>query len=155
MKIGIDPGISGALALLTDKNEVVDVQDMPVMALNDKKQQVNAVGVALILERWQGSETPLVAYIEKVSARPGQGVTAMFNFGMGYGIVQGVLACKRIPFYLVTPQLWKKRAGLIHSEKDKARTVAQQIFPKLDLTRKKDIGRADALLIAMYGETLR
>jgi crossover junction endodeoxyribonuclease RuvC len=155
MKIGIDPGVSGAIALLNSKGECLHVEDMPTMILNGKKQQVNAVELARMLERWHNlSKEPLVAFLEAVSAMPGQGVSSMFNFGMGYGIVQGVLATQRIPFVLVRPQQWKKRAGLIGAEKDKARTIAQQLFPSVDLSRKKDIGRADAILIAKYGEMI-
>ena len=151
-RIGIDPGNSGAIALLNSRLECLHVEDMPVMALNGKKQQVNAVEVSRIFERWKNlSSEPLVAFVEAVNAMPGQGVSSMFNFGMGYGIIQGVLATERIPFILVRPNEWKKRAGLIHAEKDKARTVAQQLYPGVDLSRKKDIGKADAILIARFG----
>jgi len=153
MKIGIDPGLSGAIALLNSKYECLHVEDMPVMALKKGKNQVNAVELARMIERWHNlSQEPIIAFVEHVTAMPGQGVSSMFNFGMGYGMVQAVLAVERIPFILVRPQEWKKRAGLINAEKDKARTLAQQLFPSVDLSRKKDIGRADALLIAKYGE---
>lgn len=152
MRIGIDPGNTGAIALLNKNLEFVHVEDMPVTTLNGKKQQVNAVEVCRILERWKSfSSEPLIAYLEKVSAMPGQGVSSMFNFGTGYGILQGVLASLRIGYVLVSPQQWKRRAGLINTEKDKARTVAQQLYPGVELGRKRDIGRADALLIATYG----
>src|SRR5690606_16808140 len=91
------------------------------------------------------------AYVERVSAMPGQGVSSMFNFGMGYGVIQGVLASLGIPYTLVTPQTWKKRAGLAGKDKDNARTLAQQLCPEAPLGRKKDIGRADAILIARFG----
>ena len=85
---------------------------------------------------------------------PGQGVASMFNFGMGYGIIQGVVSALGIPYELVTPQSWKKRAGLIGKDKDNARTMAQQLYPDAPLGRKKDIGRADALLIARFGNRI-
>jgi crossover junction endodeoxyribonuclease RuvC len=55
---------------------------------------------------------------------------------------------------LVTPQRWKKAAGLIGKEKDAARTLMIQQQPQIadQLTRKKDIGRADACCIAIYGK---
>ena len=82
---------------------------------------------------------------------PGQGVSSMFNFGMGYGAIQGVLAGLCVPLHLVTPQKWKKHQGLIGKDKDCARTLAQQLYPEASLARKKDIGRADAILIGDYG----
>lgn len=149
MIIGIDPGNTGAIALL-DGDSFVDVIDMPLMA-NGKKQQVNAVELAKICSDFvaRGAHS---AIVERVGAMPGQGVSSMFNFGMGFGAIQGVLSALQIPYRLVTPQKWKKAAGLVGKEKDNARTLAQQLYPAAPLGRKKDIGRADAILIARFGE---
>lgn len=152
MKIGIDPGVSGALALLADDNSaLIDIADMPVMALGKTKRQVNAAELAKILAKWNESFLVSVAYLEQVSAFPGQGVTAMFNFGVSYGVVQGVLGALQVPVVLVTPQAWKRRASLIGKPKDMCRTLAQRLYPSADLARKKDIGRAEAILIARFG----
>ena len=155
MRIGIDPGNQGALAFLNSQLDCLGIEDMPTMALNGTKQQVNPAELAKILERWKSlSKEPLVAFVEKVQAMPGQGVSSMFNFGMGFGILQGVLASERIPYVLVVPQQWKKRAGLIGKDKDASRTLCQQMYPGVDLSRKKDVGRSDAILIARFGEKL-
>lgn len=148
MKIGIDPGITGAVAILADDLSLVDLFDMPIMALSKGKNQVNASGLATILKV---DSQPSTAYLEAVSAMPGQGVSSMFSFGTSYGIVQGVLAALSIPVVLVRPQVWKTRAGLKGKDKDMARTLAIRLYPTADLSRRKDIGRADALLIARYG----
>lgn len=146
-RIGIDPGISGALALLDDNLALLDVLDMPIMALSKTKRQVNAAELAKILSKWKDA----TAYVEKVSAYPGQGVTAMFNFGMSYGTLLGVLGALQIPVVLVSPQSWKKKAGILGKEKDMSRTKAQQLYPEADLARKKDCGRAESILIARFG----
>lgn len=152
-RIGIDPGLSGALVQLRNSDMAVcDVADMPVMALTGKRNQVNAAELAKILRPW-AEDGVTAAYLEQVGAMPGQGVSSMFGFGTSYGIVQGVLAALQIPMVLVTPQGWKKRAGIPPgSDKDKARTLAQQLYPEAPLGRKKDIGRADAILIARFGD---
>jgi crossover junction endodeoxyribonuclease RuvC len=150
MKIGIDPGLSGALALLQDDNRIEDMLDMPVMAGTGKRQQVNAAQLSKVLRLWKDGET-VTAYLEQVAAMPRQGVSSMFGFGVSYGIVQGVLSTLGIPVILVTPQRWKKAAGLIGKDKDFARTLAQRLYPMAELGRKKDIGRADAILIARFG----
>jgi crossover junction endodeoxyribonuclease RuvC len=165
MIIGIDPGNSGAVAFIGHGHEYHDVFDLPLMA-NGKKQQINPHELKRLLEvkmiaalaenkvdMLNGGER-FHCYIEKVSAMPGQGVASMFNFGMGYGIIQGVVSALGIPYELVTPQSWKKRAGLIGKDKDNARTMAQQLYPDAPLGRKKDIGRADALLIARFGNRI-
>ena len=145
--IGIDPGNTGAIAVIDDTNSVVELHDMPLMA-NGKKQQVNPAALAEMLAPWRGYA---VVRVERVSAMPGQGVSSMFNFGMGFGVIQGVVAALGMPVELVTPQSWKKKANLIGKDKDNARTLAQQLYPSASLARKKDIGRADAILIARFG----
>ena len=150
MKIGIDPGNTGAIAILDAQDSVLSLFDMPCMALGKSdKQQVNPAELARILKsNWT---VDAVVYLERVSSMPGQGVVSMFNFGMGFGIIQGVCAAISLPVHLVAPNVWKRKAGLIGSEKDAARTLAQQLYPEAMLGRQKDIGRADAILIARFG----
>lgn len=152
MRIGIDPGITGAVAILNDELQALDVHDMPTMQLGVNHQQVNAAALARIIEHWGtlNTKAPTV-YLEQVGAMPGQGVTSMFNFGTSYGVVMGICAALGYPFVLVRPNAWKKLAGLISKPKDAARTLAQQLYPDVELARKKDVGRADALLIARFG----
>jgi len=153
--IGIDPGVTGAIAFLRPDLTLVSVEDMPTMLLTGKKQQVNGAALTALLNKLlqlapgSGDTT---AYLERVSAMPRQGVSSMFNFGTGYGVIQGVLAALHIPTVLVSPAQWKKRAGLRGKEKDAGRTLAQQLYPEAPLGRKKDIGRADAILIARFGK---
>jgi crossover junction endodeoxyribonuclease RuvC len=145
--VGIDPGLSGAIALLRD-GEYAEVWDMPTMGRGSgKKQQVNAAEVARILRECP----PCTAYMELVGAMPGQGVSSMFNFGKAAGAAMGALAALGFPLVEVTPQRWKREFTLTGKEKDMARTYCQQLMPAAPLSRKKDCGRADALLIALWG----
>ncbi|MDD5397527.1 MAG: crossover junction endodeoxyribonuclease [Dehalococcoidia bacterium] len=150
--IGIDPGLEGAIVLLRD-NQLKEVADMPTMAAGKHKRQVNAAQVRDILQGYVESadHEKIEIHLEQVSARPGQGVTSMFNFGVSYGIILGVAAALLIPVILCPAAKWKKRIGLLGSDKDMARTKAQMLYPDADLALKKDIGRADAILIARYG----
>lgn len=143
---GIDPGLTGAIAFFYENGDFIEVFDMPTMALG-KKNQVNAIELTKILNK----HVPKNVFIEMVGAMPGQGVSSMFNFGMGYGVLQGVCAGLFLPITLITPNKWKKMAGLIGKEKDQARTLAQQTYPAADLSLKKHVGRADAMLIAAFG----
>ena len=156
-KIGIDPGLAGAIAILNDNDIMVCVFDMPIMAGTGKRQQVNAAQLAKMLRNSSGDlkyggEGLVTAYLERASAMPRQGVSSMFSFGCSYGIIIGVLSTLRIPTVIVSPRTWKKKAGLIGKEKDAARALAQQLYPDAELGRKRDIGRADALLIARFGD---
>ena len=150
MKIGVDCGISGAIALLNDNDSFIAVYDMPVMAGTGKRQQVNGAELVKLLLPYKTSS---VAYLERASAMPKQGVSSMFSFGCSYGIIQGVLAALSVPMVIVPPRTWKKRAGIIGKEKDYCRTLMQRLYPMAELGRKKDIGRADALAIARFGGT--
>lgn len=150
MKLGIDPGITGALALIDDDGRCLECAEMPVMVIG-KKKRVNGAALARLIKSWtQCYIIPVTAYLEDVHSMPGQGVSGMFNFGMSFGIIQGVLAAMDLPVTLVPPGVWKKRAKLIGKEKQAARGLAQQLYPYIDLSLKKHIGKADALLIARY-----
>jgi len=144
--VGIDPGASGAIVLLLD-GEPIEWTEMPIMKVGSATR-VNPAALADIL----GTYEPTSVLIEQVGAMPGQGVTSMFNFGHSCGTVMGVLGAMGIPHTLVTPQAWKKAAGLIGTDKDAARARAIQLWPKWrDLDAKgKGQALADAALIARY-----
>ena len=156
--IGIDPGLSGAIAVL-ENNKVLNIFDMPVMSEGKKnKRQLNsALLVTLIKENINNGEEVSVV-VEQVNAMPGQGVTSMFNFGQSFGILKGICSAMQLPMYFVRPAKWKKYFNLINSEKDASRTRAIEMFPYFSsqLSKKKDSNKADAILIAsFYHETYK
>lgn len=149
--LGIDPGLSGALAIYNTSEGTVDIIDMPVLEIvrnGKKKREVSAQALANQLV----GRNITAAFMERVNAMSGQGVTSVFSFGRSSGIVEGVLAAYDIPTTLVTPQAWQKAVGQ-RAGKDGSRERAMQLFPaQADLFhRKKDDGRSDAVLIAYYG----
>ena len=146
--LGIDPGASGALVLLED-GQPIEWTAMPTLKIGTATR-VNAPALA----DWIASTCCTHVYVEQVHAMPGQGVTSMFNFGHSCGTVMGVLGAMNLPHTMVTPQAWKKAAGLIGTEKDAARARAIQLWPKWRDLDKKGKGQAlaDAALIAAYGE---
>lgn len=156
MIIGIDPGISGAIAAVTDHgNMVIAVHDMPVVVSAVKSRtahEVDAAGLALILRSLDLAAVKSVV-IERVHAMPGQGVSSMMSLGDSKGVVRGVCAALGLPIEYVEPQRWKKHAGLMGSDKDASRCLALQLWPSMaeSLKLKKHHGRAEALLIARFG----
>lgn len=153
MIIGIDPGITGAVAFINAGGvTATDTPSHEVKSGKKTKQDYLPAQMAGILAPFSG-KPGVHCFIEKVGAMPGQGVTSMFNFGKGFGLWLGILSALKIPFTLVTPQVWKKEIMQGMGDKDAARIRAQQLFPAKvqELSRKKDIGRADAILIAEYG----
>jgi crossover junction endodeoxyribonuclease RuvC len=143
---GIDPGINGALVAFDIESCVLDIHDMPIMEVRGKKT-ISPQLVRGILAQEHG---PIV--IERVGAMPGQGVSSMFNFGKGFGILLGVAAGLEMPIHEVAPQTWQK-ALKVPPGKDGNRQRACELLPAYaqSFSRKKDDGRADAALIAYYG----
>lgn len=149
-RLGVDPGLGGAIALLDSNLSLIEIMDMPTMLKTKKRKQVNSAELAKIVCRWLTKYQPFIAYIEDVHAMPKQGTASVFSFGDSFGVLRGCFGALQIPVVFVTPQSWKKRAGLIGKPKDYARTVAQQLYPNASLARKKDCGRAEAILIARF-----
>lgn len=145
---GIDPGQTGAIAFYdTDEQRVLEVFDMPTMArLHGKGQEVNSGELSSILRDYW----PARVHLEAVSAMPKQGVSSTFRFAEGFGAIKGVLGALVIPYFLYTPHKWKQGHGLSKKDKDAARTLAINRHPEIadQLSRKKDCGRADAILLA-------
>ena len=154
--IGIDPGLSGAIAILED-NKVLSIFDMPVMAEGKKnKRQLNSAQLVDIIKENIKLNDDIAVVVEQVNAMPGQGVTSMFNFGQTFGAIKGVCAALKLPIFFVRPSKWKKHFDLLNSSKDSSRTKVIEMYPALSnqLTKKKDVNKSDAILIArFYSET--
>lgn len=156
MIAGIDPGLAGAIAFL-HRDRVARVRPMPTLALTKTKRTLDAVAIASLLSiRVRRGLTHV--FIEKVSAMPGQGVTSMFNFGAGWGMLIGICAGLEIPYTLVHPATWKAVMcrDMPRDSKEVGIIVAKRLFPNVSLlptprSKKDNDGMADALLIAEYG----
>lgn len=147
--IGIDPGITGAIALYEGGPSVM-VEDIPTVESGSKgKKEVNIQGLCDLFDIvFCGADE---AAIERVSAMPKQGVTSSFNFGATYGTLKGVVAGFRIPYTLISAVKWKMDIGL-NNDGEKSRQRALEWFPKSShlFARKMDHNRAEAALIAKY-----
>ena len=140
--LGVDPGsISAAWALLSDGCAVCG--DVPV---------VNKMVDGRTFHRLVQAQAPDFAVVERVSAMPKQGVSSSFRFGQGLGLIQGVIYASGVALVEVAPGTWKRHFKL-GADKEAARALALKRFPHVDnLDRKRDAGRAEALLIALWFE---
>jgi crossover junction endodeoxyribonuclease RuvC len=139
---GIDPGLRGALAVLNESG-VVLVEDLPTYRLPGGKLDLATLLCAHAIDH---------VVIEQVAARPGQGTVSMFRFGFCAGAISGLVAGLQLPYTLVLPKTWQRAVGIGPSP-DQARQRAAQLYPQSasQLSRKRDGGRADAILIARHG----
>jgi len=150
--IGIDPGLSGGIAILDDL-KIFDIYDMPIMSEGKKnKNQLNSAQLVNIIRKNLIPNGNTFLIVEQVSAMPGQGVTSMFNFGQTFGSIKGICAALNLPIFFVRPAKWKKHFDLINSSKDASRTKVIEMYPSISprLSKKKDVNKADAILIARY-----
>ena len=116
--IGIDPGLSGGIAILDDL-KIYDIFDMPIMSEGKKnKNQLNSAQLVNIINKHVLKKENTFVIVEQVSAMPGQGVTSMFNFGQTFGSIKGICAALGLPIFYVRPAKWKKHFELINSSKD-------------------------------------
>jgi crossover junction endodeoxyribonuclease RuvC len=151
--IGIDPGLSGALAMYNE-NGLQDVYEIPTAKSTGRGREVLW---AELNEQWNyrflfAEHT----FLEKVMSRPGEGVSSAFKFGLVYGGLIGMNTAKKIPLTMVTPGVWMKEMGVGRGSKEASVIRAEQLFPgHSGLFRgpkggKKD-GAAEAALISKYG----
>jgi hypothetical protein len=158
MIIGVDPGLSGALALMTTDRRLLGVWDMPKEPrAKGKGNEVNAyllsdlVADILDIVKEQGHKAE--AIIEQVGPMPRDSRPAAFKFGDSCGVLRGVFGANYVPMRFVAPGIWKRHHSLIKKDKSASRMLVMSKWPEQrDLFRRvKDDGRAEAALIAEFG----
>jgi crossover junction endodeoxyribonuclease RuvC len=143
--MGIDPGLKGALAI-SHHDDPIKSHLLEGMEYIRFREIIHEHGLHHI-------------FLEKAQAMPKQGVTSMFNYGVGFGKLIGWIESLMIPFTLITPQMWTKELHKGATGKDskaKSLQVAQRLFPEIDFRatercKKPHMGLVDAVLIAEYG----
>lgn len=153
--LGVDPGINGGYAVLSaDKKQCHETGFLPIVPRKKRGNRISPHHFLRLLGRIQHMFNPRVVLIEQSNPMPGQGVTSVFQYGRAYGSVEALLATLDVPIYKVTPQSWKKTAGLLKAPKGASLSKAIDLFPESveDFSRKKDEHRAEAALIAYYGK---
>ncbi|XP_010473068.1 PREDICTED: uncharacterized protein LOC104752584 [Camelina sativa] len=163
--IGIDPDLSGALSLLkfdhlgsSSSAQVFDTPHIPVLVGKRVRKRLDAKSIVQLIQSLDVPSGSRV-YIEQSNPFPKDGKQGWYSGGFGYGLWIGTLVASGFCVIPVSASLWKRHFQLASgsSTKDDSRRVAAELFPSLSsqLKRKKDHGRAEALLIAAYGEALR
>lgn len=149
--LGCDPGLSGAIAALDTLTGKLMVADMPVTKDPKGRTVIDPYALYDLLQPPEG--VSCMAVIEAVHAMPKQGVSSSFLFGETFGALKMAIAAHKIPVRPVSPHIWKKHFGL-SSDKGLSRGLASSRFPTnaKDFARVKDDGRAEAALIAVYGQ---
>jgi crossover junction endodeoxyribonuclease RuvC len=150
--IGIDPGLTGAIAHLSPAG-IIRVRDLPTLRARGSKNTLDVhatVGFLKYLADVSGPD--LTVILEEVSSMPKQGVVSTFTFGRTFGQLEGAIVGLGMKLHMVRPVVWKKAMG-VSADKDAARLAASRAFPEAvdQWARKKDHGRAEAALLTLYG----
>lgn len=162
---GIDPGIAGGIAFLNIASaggQAMWSDDLPTYQENGVgKRWLDGTAIGAMIQNMN----PDVAVVERVSSRPGQGLSSTFRFGMAFGVCIGCLTALQVPIHLITPGKWKIDVGLpappayltksqaASFRKSAAIDLAKELYPEAvaDWARVKDHNRAEAALLAHWG----
>ena len=143
--VGIDPGLNGGLAVISEDHCAA----LPMMTIG---KELDVPGIVW----WLRFHKPDLVVVEQVHSMPKQGVVSTFRFGVGLGVLIGIVGTMELPLRLVTPQAWKKVVleGTAR-DKDAAIQHVRRAYPGIDLTpgrlRKPHDGIADAVCLAEWG----
>lgn len=165
--IGIDPGVSGGIAVIDSKRKVLEATGMPE-SMSDVWEFLAGwilptvptgtparVTIEKVTGYIPGRSSKRKEYEQTGNAQPGH---AMFRFGTSYGaLLMGVTATglrQDSEWWNVTPQVWQRSLGLRtrfkgeadNSWKNYLKSTALTLFPEVKVTLKT----ADALLLAEY-----
>jgi crossover junction endodeoxyribonuclease RuvC len=149
--LGVDPGIHGGLAIVSDdggRAVMINVIDIPVVG-SGARERVDAIAVQNFI-RDQG---PTFALVERAQAMPRQGASSGFKYGRAVGALEAAIVLCAIPLEIIEPTAWKRFWHLPAKDKERSRQRALELFPSAHalFARKRDHGRAEAALIALYG----
>jgi crossover junction endodeoxyribonuclease RuvC len=150
--LGIDPGLSGGVAVLNDHAQLIEAIPMPVRAKTDTKMEMDGAALTKFIERHGTVIFMLVLERQRPMLAFRQSAQTGFSLGRSQGLVEGIVAALRIPLTLAEPQVWKKYYGLKGGKENKqlSRAKAAALYPTAPLDRKKDEGVAEAILIARW-----
>ena len=155
--LGIDPGLTGALALITPSGELLAVEDMPTLNTGTKsRKEIDGAALVGMLEDWRAYHGEFRAVLEAQRSMPNQSAQSGHKTGKGFGLIIGVLCAMKVPYATVRAQKWQGAVlGKIPkgTSKDHARAKASQTFPEANLGTRKTQDRPDAICIALYGVT--
>jgi hypothetical protein len=171
--IGIDPGKTGAAAMLDSTFQLIGCEDCPVIKTVTKpkkkggrpgvKNEFAVASMSDVLRTFLGAldyETNQVrAFLERASPMPKQGLSSTFSTGRGWGIWEGIVAGLGLSYEIVSAVVWQKvmfRGTPLGDSKSRSLARVQRLFPTLSLKKPGGRvlsmdGRSDAVLIAYWG----
>lgn len=176
--VGCDPGVSGAVAVISEDRSVVLAEMLPtaqfgkspkrktdpsgaIRIIKGKRTELSFTAVAALFERIQAMPGEKYFFIEDVNSMPRDAATASFTFGGAFWALQQAAADRKWPIERIKAKVWQRSFISAAANRDRAAIrkayleAARRLFPAVDLSRVKDAERAAALLIAEHGRRTR
>ena len=154
--IGIDPGVHGGIAVLTDDGKAW-ATPMPVLASGPNGRDERDVAAIVTFAVTEMDGNPITVVLEHPQPNPKFGAQN-FTFGEHYGFWRGLFAAYTLRVLDPRPQAWQKAMGVTgkgKERKDSSVALCAKLFPGVTLVlpgcRKAHDGMADALLLAEWG----
>ena len=144
--VGIDPGHKGAI--FHSSGELWDMADFYSGKIFVASRLVMSLA---------SLPKPDIIMLEKAQVmnkgQRSQGAVSMFTYGLNYGKLLGALQATGYVVVEIAPSVWKGGMNLTQN-KDDSLVMARRLFPKYEdkLKRKKDDGRAEAMLMCYFGQ---
>jgi len=151
--IGIDPGLTGAIAFVTETS--CTVEDLPTMPLPGNgliSRKIDGRALAIMVRSHVPIGESAAAYLEQVSTMGGKNnaVQTQGSLMRSLGAIETVLECMGLKPTMLSPQKWKRFYGL-DSSKPKALAKARELYHQAPLSLAKHHNKAEAVLIAHWG----
>jgi len=148
----------GEVLLQRLKAAAVELHDMPVVKVQvgktlRRRPDLDAiVEIAQLIRSWADG-TEVVVCIEQPRPQPTNGALSCYSVGLSFGMWCAAMRSQGFAVVPIEPIVWKKDMNLWKKDKESSRQFALEIFPQLAdrMKRKKDHGRAEALLITTWG----
>jgi hypothetical protein len=163
LTIGIDPGIKGAIAVI-DHNGLPRVHDMPTRAKKGAgkvRNEIDPKGLQRVLRELVPADETALVVMEQMHAFMGAGVrvgsmASQASLAATKAVIVAICELSDLDVMFVTPREWQALYGIKRTEREDTKAqslrIARQLYGMEWLSRAKDDGRADALLIARYGQ---
>jgi hypothetical protein len=158
--LGIDPGLTGAMALLCNSRGLLAVADLPTcsngLATGKMKKWLNAEEFDRQLMEWRITHELAYEHVSVCMERPiampslpAQTIAAQFDT---VGAIRALCTLRFDALEFVAPSEWKKLFGLKGGKEAKtdSRAAALRLYPNAPVTRAKDHNRAEAVLIGHW-----
>lgn len=162
MIIGIDTGISGGMALY-GAGLLLECEDVPthIKELSSKtpsgkpkrRRCLSYGALNETIKAWvsMGARHLVIEHLHPI---PKNGALASFSQGEALAAFRMLAIVHDLDLREVTPTVWKRHYELLKCDKDDSLELARELFGAHWFKLKKDHNKAEAALIAAYGESI-